>query len=30
LFPFKNEESELQLTPMQMSSLPTFIILDLS
>lgn len=30
LFPYKNEDGELQLTPMQLSSLRTFVVLDLS
>lgn len=30
LFPFKNEEGELQLTDMQMSILPTFVSIDFS
>jgi hypothetical protein len=30
LFPFKNEEGELQGTPLQLSNLPTFVSIDLS
>lgn len=30
LFPFKNEEGEMMIAPMQLSNLPTFVSIDLS